>query len=109
MTEPTARAVGQGLAVGLVLAVAAFCLAGGVSMAPADAGCDSHHESGTVCGQSGPLQPVYGVIPPGSPVQPAGSPTAWLAVRPLPGPRLQVRAPPSFPRAPPLSLPAVQS
>jgi hypothetical protein len=113
-TDMTARetrgsVLGKGLAVWLLLAVAAFCIHGGASMAAADMGCDGHYDSGKVCGQSGPLQPLFGIIPHVPPVQRAGSPAAWLAIRPPSAPSLQFQAVPSFPRAPPLRLHAVQS
>lgn len=108
MRPRAARLAGKGVALVLLLAVAAFCIHGGASMAAADMGCEGHYDSGKVCGQSGPLQPLLGVITPASPVQLAGSPTAWLAIRPPSAPPLQFQAAPSFPRAPPLHLHAVQ-
>jgi hypothetical protein len=92
---------GEGVAVLLVLAVAAFCLVGGTPMAAADTGGEGHYASGKVCGQSGPFQPLLGVIPHAPPVPSVESPTAWLALRPPAEPTLQVQATPSPPRAPP--------
>ena len=111
MTAPKTKSwvLGKGVAIWLLLAVAAFCLHGGASMAAADMGCDGHHDSGKVCGQSGSLQPLLGVIPHGPLVQRAASPAAWLAIRPPSAPSLQFQAAPAFPRAPPRHLPAVQS
>jgi hypothetical protein len=103
------RLAGRGVALVLLLAVTAFCIHGGASMAAPDMGCEGHSESGKVCGQSGSLQPLLGVIPHVPPVQRAGSPAAWLAIRPPSAPSLQFQAAPAFPRAPPRHLPAVQS
>ena len=100
--------VGRGVAVGVLLAVVVFCMDGGASMAAADMGCDGHYDSGKVCGQAGPLQPLFGVIPHVPPVQRAESPAAWLAIRPPSAPSLQFHAAPSFPRAPPFHLHEVQ-
>ena len=94
----------RGLGVALALAVAAFCLLGGAPMAAADAGCDGHFASGKVCGQSGPLQPLVGVIPPAPLAQGAEFAAAWLTIQPHPERILQVHASPSFPRAPPLLI-----
>lgn len=95
---------GRGLAVVLLLAVAAFCLVGGAPMAAADAGCDGHSASGKVCGQSGPLQPLVGVLPHAPLAQRAEFPAAWLAIGPHSERVLQVQASPSSPRAPPLPI-----
>lgn len=102
--KPGAWLAGRGLAVVLLLAVAAFCLVGGAPMAAADAGCDGHYASGKVCGQSGPFEPLLGVIPHAPPVQRTESPAAGLAIRPHSEPVLQFHAPPSSPRAPPLPI-----
>jgi hypothetical protein len=99
-----ARLASQALAVVLLLAVAAFCVAGGAPMAEADAGCDGHFASGKVCGQSGSLQPLLGVIPDAPLAQDAEFPAAWLAIEPHSEPALQIHASPSSPRAPPLSI-----
>jgi hypothetical protein len=88
----------------LLLAVAAFCLVNGAPMAAADAGCDGHFASGKVCGQSGPLQPLLGVIPHIPLAQRAELPAAWLAIEPQSERVLQVHASPSSPRAPPLPI-----
>ena len=98
------RLAGRGLAVVLLLAVAAFCLVGGASMAAADAGCDGHFASGKVCGQSGPLQPLVGVIPHAPLAQRADFPAAWLAIQLHSERAFQVHASPSSPRAPPLPI-----
>jgi hypothetical protein len=98
---PGARLASQALAVVLLLAVAAFCLVSGAPMAAADAGCDGHFASGKVCGQSGPLQPLVGVIPYTPLAQRAEFPAAWLAIQPYSERVLQVQASPSSPRAPP--------
>ena len=92
---------GRGLAIVLFLAVAAFCLMGGAPMAAADAGCDGHFASGKVCGQSGPLQPLLGIIPHVPLAQRAEFPAAWLAIEPHSERALPVHASPSSPRAPP--------
>lgn len=94
----------RSLTVVLLLAVAGFCLVGAAPMAAADAGCDGHYASGKVCGQSGPFEPLLGVIPDAPPVQPAESPAPWLAVKPHSELVLQFHAPPSSPRAPPLPI-----
>ena len=106
MTVQNARAwlIGRGATVALLLAVAAFCLVGGAPAAATDAGCDGHYASGKVCGQSGPFEPLLGVVPHTPPVQRAGSPAGWLAVRPPSDLVLQSQAAPSSPRAPPLSI-----
>jgi hypothetical protein len=109
MHEARSWVVGKSVAVLLLLAVAAFCIGGGAPMAAADMGCDGHYDSGKVCGQSGPLQPLLGVIPNTPPVQRAESPAAWLALRPPSGPILQFQAAPSSPRAPPLLVHEVPS
>ena len=98
---PGARLASQALAVGLLLTVAAFCFVGGAPMAAAAAGCDIHSASGKVCGQSGPLQPLVGVIPHAPLAQPAEFPAVWLAIQPHVERVLQVHASPSSPRAPP--------
>jgi hypothetical protein len=104
LQKPEASLAGCGLAVVLLLAVAAFCLVGGAPMAAADAGCDGHYASGKVCGQSGPFEPLLGVVAHAPPVQPAESPAPWLAVKPHSELVLQFHAPPSSPRAPPLPI-----
>jgi hypothetical protein len=101
LLKPGARVAGRSLAVVLLLAVAAFCLVGGAPMAAAEAGCDAHFASGKVCGQSGPLQPLLGVIPHVPLAQRAEFPAAWLAIEPHSERALQVHASPSSPRAPP--------
>jgi hypothetical protein len=95
---------GRSLAALLLIAVAGFCLVGAAPMAAADAGCDGHYASGKVCGQSGPFEPLLGVIRNAPPVQRAESPAAWLAVKHHAEPVLQFHAPPSSPRAPPLPI-----
>jgi hypothetical protein len=96
--------VGKGMAVWLLLAVAAFCMGGDATMATADMGCDGHYDSGKVCGQSGLFAPLLGVIPDSPPVQRAESPPLWLALRPPSMPILQFQAAPSSPRAPPFFI-----
>ena len=98
------RLASRGLAVVLLLAMAAFCLVDGAPMAAADAGCDGHSVSGKVCGQSGQLQPLLGVIPHAPLAQRAEFPAAWLAIQPHSERVLQVHASPSSPRAPPLPI-----
>jgi hypothetical protein len=98
---PGARLASRTLAVVLLLAVTAFCVVGGAPMAAADAGCDGHFASGKVCGQSGPLQPLVGVIPRAPLAQRAEFPAAWLAIQPYSERVLQVQSSPSSPRAPP--------
>jgi hypothetical protein len=101
---PGARLASRALAVVLLLAVAAFCLVSGAPMAAADAGCDGHFASGKVCGQSGPLQPLVGVVPQSPLAQRAEFPGPWLAIEPQSERVLQVHASPSSPRAPPLPI-----
>ena len=101
---PGARLASQALAVVLLLAVAAFCLMSGAPMAAADAGCDGHFASGKVCGQSGPLQPLVGVIPHLPLSQHAEFPAASLTIESQSERVLQVHASPSSPRAPPIPI-----
>jgi hypothetical protein len=101
---PGAQLASRALTVVLLLAVAAFCVLGGAPMAAADAGCDGHFASGKVCGQSGPLQPLVGVVPQPPLAQRAEFPGPWLAIEPQSERVLQVHASPSSPRAPPLPI-----
>ena len=104
LQEPRIWSAGKGVAMLLLLAVAGFCLVGGAPMAAADMECDGHHDSGKVCGQAGPHEPLLGVIAHTPPVQRAESPTAWLALRPPSELVLRVHAAPSSPRAPPFLI-----
>ncbi len=94
--------VRRGVAAALVLFVPAFCLLGAAPVVAADAECAGYHVSAKVCGQSGPSEPLPGVIPHVLPVQDVEFPAAWLAGTPNSDPVLQLRAAPSSPRAPPL-------
>ena len=92
----------RGLAALLAGLVAAFCL---LSVAPAsatDPGCQGHEASSSLCAQSGPSEPLAGVLIDVAPALTTGSPVAGLApVRPS-APLPQLHAAPSTPRAPPL-------
>ena len=101
--EAWVRLTGKGMAILLLLAVAAFCLVGGAPMAVADMGCDGHSESGKICAQSGAVAPapVLGVTPQAPPIARAASSTACLVLGPPSEPVLQVQSAPSSPRAPP--------
>jgi hypothetical protein len=101
LVKPGVWLASRTLAVVLLLVVATFCVVGGAPMAAADAGCDGHFASGKVCGQSGPLPPLVGVIPHAALAQRAEFPAAWLAIQPYSERVLQVQASPSSPRAPP--------
>jgi hypothetical protein len=101
---PGARLASRALVVVLLLVVAAFCFVNGAPMAAADAGCDAHFASGQVCGQSGLLQPLLGVIPDAPLAQHAEFPATWLAIQPHLERVLQLHASPSSPRAPPLPI-----
>jgi len=99
-----ASLMGRMVAAALMLSVAAFCLLGVAPMAATDAGCDGHHASAKVCGQSGFPEPLLGVVPHVPPVPRIDAPAAWVSVALPSDPVLRFQATPSSPRAPPLAV-----
>jgi len=92
----------RGLAALVAILVAGFCLGSVAPPAHAAAGCESHEDSGKVCAQSGPSEPLADGVVHETSAQPTDSPATWLQSA-LPSPLVVLRfAPPSVPRAPPL-------